>query len=62
MSSDNQELIYSTLKPAQTPQSVIDKLARQKLESIGYVWCETKREFVFKATKRMIDGVWYGMD
>ena len=57
MSSDNQELLYSTLKPTPTPQSVIDKLARQKLESIGYVWCETKREFFKRPTERMIDEV-----
>ena len=57
MSSDNQELIYSTLKPAPTPQSAVDKLARQKLESIGYAWCETKREFFKRPTERMIDGV-----
>jgi len=57
MSSDNQELLYSTFKPTPTPQSVIDKLARQKLESIGYVWCETKREFFKRPTERMIDEV-----
>ena len=55
--SNNKEEWYSTIQAEPTPESVKGEQAKIKLKSLGYVWCESRADYVMRPMKRLIDEV-----